>query len=121
MDKFVSKYYPVQGSNKFETVSFAMTKAFAVDFGAGTTGTHTMARFPKGALILGFSGRITEAMEAAGSATVQFGFVGTQMLSSALGSGVAVLNYIVGPSSTAVVVPIRLAADDTFDIVVGTE
>lgn len=120
MPNNVDKYYPVQGTNKFQTVSFPITRAFRVDFGAATTHTATMESFPKGSLILGFSGRVVEAMEAAGAATVQFGFVGSQMLSSALASGTMVADYIVRPSSTAVKIPHVLAADDTFDIVVAT-
>ena len=116
----VDKYYPVQGVNKFQTVSFPMTKAFAVDFGAQSTGTYQTASFPKGAVILGFSARVTEAMETAGAGTLQLGFTGTQMLSSATGSAVAVLDAVLRPSTTAVKVPLVLTADDTFDIIVGT-
>lgn len=119
------KFYPVQGTNKYQTVSFPITKAFRVDFGAGTTGTHAMETFPKGSIILGFCVRIEEAMEAAGSATVQFGFTGKTMLTSAHGSGTCTLNSILVPlglsSNTASAPePYILTADDTFDLIVGT-
>ena len=39
----VDQYFPVQGVNKFRTVSFPITKAFAYDFGAFTSGTATKA------------------------------------------------------------------------------
>lgn len=116
----VDKYYPVQGTNKFETVSYPMTKAFAVDFGAMTTGTATLYSFPKGAVILGFAARVTEAMEAAGAATLQIGFTGTAMLSSVHASATATLNTIIAPSTTMVLLPLTLTADDTFDIIIGT-
>lgn len=116
----VDKYYPVQGSNKFETVSFPITKACAVDFGAMAVGTTPLFTIPKGAICLGFSARITEAMESASAATVQIGFTGTECLSSAHGSGTATLNTIIAPTSTAVLLPYRLAAADTFDIIVAS-
>ncbi len=116
----VGKYYPVQGTNRFQTVSFPITRAFRIDAGAGTTATHQTEVFPKGAIIHGFSARVVEAFEAAGSATVTMGFTGTDCLSSALTSATLVLDYIVGPSTTADVLPVTLKADDTFDVTIAT-
>lgn len=118
----VMKYYPVQGTNKFQTVSFPITKAFHVDFGAGTTtlGTVTLQGFKKGSIILGFAARVVEAYESTGSGTFQLGFASTQMLSSAIASGVAVLNAVLRPSSTAATTPLVLTANDTFDFIPGT-
>jgi hypothetical protein len=118
------KYYPVQGVNKFQTVSFPITKAFAIDFGAQSScRTATLFSVPKGSVILGFSYKITEAFETtATSSPVGFtvGFTGTEVLSSIIASGTAVLGYVGGMSTTAVTVPITLLADDTFDITTGT-
>jgi len=85
----VDKYYPMQGTNKFQTVSFPITKAFSVDIGEDTaTGTHTLFTVPKGSVVLGFIGRVTEALESTAAATVQIGFTGVGgMLSTAHGSG----------------------------------
>ena len=123
----VDKYFPVQGSNKFRTVSFPVTDAFAIDFGAGTTGTHAIKTYKKGSIVLGFVARVTEAMESAGSATIQLGFTGKPMLTSAIGSGVATLGAVLYPigyssrvSSASSVEAYILAADDSFDLIVGT-
>ena len=111
------KYYPMQGATKYETVSFPITKAFRVDFGAATSGsTRPCVIFPKGAIVLGFSCRVTEAYESAGAGTISVGFTGTQMLSSATGSGVAVLGAIIGKSSTSINGGVVLTADDAFDV-----
>lgn len=116
----VDKFYPVQGTNKFETVSFPITKAMAVDFGAQAAGTVALFAVPKGAQVLGFTARITEAMESASAATVQIGFTGSDMLSTAHGSGAAVLNTIIAPPSTSTYNPYFLTAADTFDIIVAS-
>lgn len=118
----VDKYYPVQGTNKFQTVSFPMTKAFKVDFGGGSTSAAaSVLTFPKGAMILGFQARITEAYVSTGSGTFQLGFSGTALLTSAITSSVAVVGAVVGPGeSTAGTGPLILAADDTFDVIWGT-
>jgi len=130
-----NKYFPIQGIELFETVSFPITKAFHVDFGAMTTGTGTaaIAQFPKGAQVLSFPVRIVEAMNTGGAGTVKFGFTATPMLTSAAVSTDASLNSILGPmyamgvsslvsSLTAVsaYTPIVLKANDTFDITVAT-
>ena len=129
------KYFPIQGIELFETVSFPITKAFAVDFGAMTSGTATraLAQFPKGAQILSFTVRITEALATGGAGTIKFGFSATPMLTSAAVSTDASLNAILGPmyamgvsslvsSLTAVsaYTPMVLKANDTFDIITGT-
>jgi len=116
----VGKYYPVQGTNRFQTVSFPITRAFRIDFGAGTTGTRQTEVFPKGATVYGFAARVVEAVETAGAGTVQLGFSGTDALSSALTSGQLTLDTIVGPSTTSDVLPIVLGAADTFDVILGT-
>ncbi len=118
----VAKHYPVQGSNKFETISFPITKAFAVDFGAQAVGTVALFTVPKGAICIGISARVTEAMESAfdtGVATVQLGFTGTQCLTSAYGSGAATLGLVLQHSSTAML-PVALAANDTFDCIIAS-
>lgn len=133
---FVDKHYPVQGSNKFQTVSFPITKAFAYDFGAQTSGTNdtfAIASFPSGAQVLSFTVKIIEALETGGAGTVTFGFTGTPMLTTAIASGAATIGAVFGPmyamgvssqvsSLTAVsaYTPIVLKAEDTFDCAVGT-
>jgi len=131
----VNKYYPVQGVNAFQTVSFPITKAFAVDFGVMTSGTATkaLASFPKGAQILSFSVRVTEALETGGAGTIKFGFTATPMLTSAAVSTDMALGAILGPmfamgvssqvsslTAAAAYTPIVLKAEDTFDITTGT-
>lgn len=119
MEKIVDKYYPVQGSNKFQTASFPITKAFAVDFGAMTTGVATLISVPKGSLVLGFVVKVTEALETASAGTVTFGFTGTPLLSTAHASATATLGtMIVPPDSSGMAM--ALTADDTFDLTLVT-
>jgi len=125
----VDKYFPVQGVNKFQTVSFPIMKAIAVDFGAQTTANATVAlcTVPKGSIVLGFSVKITETLASTAAATIQFGFTGQPMLSSALGSGVAVAGYIAAPlgftSNTALgnCAPYVCQADETFDLILAVD
>jgi hypothetical protein len=121
------KFYPVQGSNRFQTSSFPITKAFRINCAGSTVGTHTCFSVPKGSKILGFSARVAEAVESSGAATVQLGFTGVgSVLSTAHGSGAATLGTIItGNSNSAlssktaqmIYIPI---ADETFDFIVGT-
>jgi hypothetical protein len=124
----VDKYYPVQGSNKYETVSFPMTKAFTVDL-TNTTGatTYELVTFPKGSIILGFAVRMAEALEATAASTIQFGFTGVgSMLSTAHGSGAATAGTIITGNSNSALssktaqMAYVLTAADTFDLIVGT-
>ncbi len=127
----IERHFPVQGSNKFETVSFTITKAVAVDFGAMTTGTGTRALFslPKGTLVLGSVVRIKELLVSTAAATVQFGFTAQKVLTTATGSGVAVVGAILPAmqltftSDTAVsaAAPYTLEAADTFDIILAVD
>lgn len=126
----LDKYYPVQGSNKFQTVSFPITKAFAVDFGAQSTANATvaLATFPKGSIILGFAVRVTETLASTAAATVQFGFTGVGgMLSTAHGSGAATAGTIITGNSNSALssktyqLAYALTADDTFDIILATD
>lgn len=110
----VDKFYPVQGSNKFETVSFPITKAFHIDMGGNTSKTNKLYAVPKGSLILGFAARITEAfVTGADTNTFQLGFVGTQMLSSKQSSSKTSVGVYIGPSTTAVKVPVLLSTQVT--------
>jgi hypothetical protein len=120
------KFYPVQGSNRFQTSSFPITKAFRIVCAGSTAGTHTCFSIPKGSKILGFSARMAEALESSG-ATIQLGFTGVgSMLSTVHASGAATAGTIItGNSNSAlssktcqmVYIP---TADETFDFIVGT-
>ena len=121
----VDKYYPVQGVNKFQTVSFPITKAVAVDFGAvSSSGVVELCTIPKGAVIHQIWGRVTEAYETAGTgAGFTLGVTGTNMMSTAHASGAATLGTIIAPavsSGEAFGIPIVLTADDTVDLTIGT-
>ena len=122
----VDKFYPVQGSNKFQTVSFPITKAFRINCVGSTAGTHTCVSLDKGTIVLGFVARVAEAVESSGSATVQLGFTGVgHMLSTAHGSGAATLGTIItgnggsALSSKTYQAAYCLTAADTFDFIVG--
>lgn len=126
----LDKYFPVQGSNKFQTVSFPITKAFAVDFGAQSTANATvqLATFPKGSIILGFAVRVTETLASTSAATVQFGFTGVGgMLSTAHGSAACTAGTIItgnansALSSKTYQLAYALTADDTFDIILAID
>ena len=115
----VDKFYPVQGTNKFRTVSFPMTDAFRIDSnGLGNSETVGTKSLPKGTMVLGFVARCVEAFETAGSGTVQLGFTGAQMLSSPIGSAASVVGSIIAHSSTAINPTYVLSANDTFDIII---
>ena len=112
--------YPV-GNEKFKTLAPVVTEAFQIDFGAQTTGTATLRNYPAGTQIIGWCGRIAEAAEGLGAATMQFGFAGTILVSSALASGDMTLGDWVQPSSTHEDNgPLVLASDDTFDSINAT-
>lgn len=121
---FADKFYPVQGSNRFMTCSFPITKGFHVDLKGSTAGTHTAFSVPKGSVVLGFSARVTEALESTGI-TVQLGFTGVgSMLSTAHASGAATVGTIITGNSNSALssktsqmayIP---TADDTFDIII---
>lgn len=116
----MGKYYPV-GSDKFGTVAPIKVDAFHIDFGGQTTGTITLRNYPAGTQIVGWAGRITEAAEGLGSATMQFGFTGTIMISSSLTSDLITLGTWFGPSTTHEDNgPLLLTSDDTFDSINGT-
>lgn len=122
--KFPTKYYPIQGSNKFQTVNFPVTSAFVVDFATQVAGTYAVKYFPAGSLILGFYGKITEAMETAGSGTVQMGFT-SLMVTSAHASGTATVGTILAPHfpTSGTVVSheaIVLTANTAFNCIVAT-
>ena len=133
----VDKYHPVQGVNKFQTVSFPITKAVAVDFGAQTTANATveLCTIPKGSIVLGISVRITETLASTNAATIQFGFTGTPMLTAALTSAstdaaagqvhgaIYAMGSSLASSGTAWVsyTPMQLRADDTFDCILATD
>ena len=117
--KFPSVHYPVQGSNKFKTVSFPVTEAFRVDFGAqGSSGTATTLRLPAGTIVLGFVARVVETYVSSGAGTFQLGFTGEDLLTSALASAAAQEGAILTPTSGGG--PLHLEASDTFDVIIGT-
>jgi len=122
------KYYPVQGTNKFKTVSFPITKAFVIDCAAATVGTHTLFTVPKGAQVSGWTARVVESVESEGSGTIQLGFAGVGGLqTAALASGAATAGTVLTASSNTVLtsntsyqIPVVLTANDTFDFIVAT-
>jgi len=124
----VDKYFPVQGTNKFQTVSFPITKAFKINL-ANTTGatTYTLFNVPKGSLVLGFTGIVRTAVESTNAATIQIGFTGVgHMLSTAHASAAATAGTVItgnggsALSSKTYQATYALTADDTFDLIVGT-
>lgn len=124
----VDKYYPVQGVNKFQTVSFPITKAFVIDAAAATTGTHTLFTLPKGSRVSGWTARVSESVETLGAGTVQMGLTGVgAMLSTVMASGAMTAGTVLGVSSNTVLtsntsyqIPVVLTANDTFDFIVAT-
>ena len=113
----VQKYYPVQGINKFETVSFPMVKAFKIDLSGLAVGTTTTVQFPKGSIILGFVVRSTSTAASSGGGTATFGFTG-KMVTSALAASSLADGAVNGTADGGG--PIVLTADDTFDVAVAT-
>ena len=118
----IQRYYPMQGSKRYETTSAVVVDTFRIAATANTAAaTTTLKSFPKGSLILGFVGRVTTAFTSTGSATLQLGFTGASQLSAATAkTDIDGIGDIVGPSSTNTAGPYVCAADDTFDAIVGT-
>lgn len=87
-----SKFFPVQGVEKFETVSFPVTKAVKVDFSAATTGTYTVLSIPAQSIILAAAAHFTEGYESAGSGTIKLNISGTVISTTSLSSSVASLD-----------------------------
>lgn len=113
------KHYPMGGSIHWGTTDMIVSRSFRVDAGAQAAGTDTTETFRKGDAIFGFRVHVTEAVTSGGSATVQFGFSSTTMLSAAIAKATLVIGYCVGADATADAAPLILSADDTFDIIVG--
>jgi hypothetical protein len=59
-------------------------------------------------------------LASASDATVQIGFTGTDMLTTAWASDTAILNAIVSKPNTSLFSPYVLTANDTFDIIVAS-
>ena len=117
----VQRYYPHQGSKRFETTSGAITKSFRIAATTQGQTTDTTETFPKGAMILGFQVKVT--IDVAGtSSTVQMGFTGTEMLSAAIAEATLVPGYVFGAAlgNDDSGGPLTLSADDTFDCIVAT-
>jgi len=117
----VQMYYPVQGTNKFGTTSFPLTKTFRLDVSAHsadkTSTTHT---FKKGSIILGWVAKVTTACASTASGELQLGFTGEAMLSAATAvTSIDAIADVMGPSATAAVFgkAYVLTADDTFDAI----
>jgi len=118
----VQKIYPVQGSNKWESVAMPVTKAFRIDAGVQAAGAAACQAFNKGDTILSFVAIVTEAVTSAGEATVALGFTGTEALSAATEKATLVADYPLGPElgDNASAGPYILTADDNFDCTVAT-
>ena len=119
----VQMYYPVQGTNKFGTTSFPLTKTFRLDESAHTQDqTSTTHVFKKGSIILDWVAKVTTAVVGA-SGTLQLGFTGEAMLSAATAvTSLDAIGDVMGPSATAAEFgkAYVLTADDTFDSINAT-
>lgn len=109
--------YPYDGLQKFATWNVPVVAAFRLDAGAQAVGTNTLKQFHQGDVILGFVARVTEAVTSGGAGTLQLGFTGKSQLSAAVAKSTLVADYQFGPVDKGAYV---LAADDTFDSIVGT-
>ena len=117
----VEKRYPT-GFNQYATVAPVVVDAFQIDFGASSTSTITHKTYPAGTMLMGWGGRMAEAAESGSAGVITFGFTGTPLLTSALGTGVMTAGLWIAPDTTKEDnVPIVLTADDTFDTLVATD
>jgi len=121
------KYYPVQGTNKFETVSFPITKAFRINLAGSTVGSNALFYLPAGTVVLGFYGKMVEALASSSVATFQIGFTGvTGMLTAATGSTTATVNAIITTANSTDSSFVHretyiLTAQDSFDCIIATD
>ena len=116
------RYYPFQGSRKFETNALPLTKSIRYSCTANTAdATTALLTFKKGTFVLGFQARVTASFTSGGNATLQLGFsTMCGYYSSAVKVASLTLNTMWGLSSSGVLNVGFLTADDTFDAVVGT-
>ena len=120
----ITRYYPVQGSNKFETTSSVIVDTWRMTSATGNSaaGTWTFKTYPKGACVLAIRGIVTTAFASTASATLQIGFTGKTQLSAAAAktSIDAVGDVLPGSATSTYGSAYVLTADDTFDFIVGT-
>ena len=117
----IQRYYPHQGSRRFQTTSGVVIKSFRIDAGElGSNSTGTSVTFRKGDMILGFQVVVTEAMDSADDgASLAFGFTSTEMLSAATAQASLdavgdVVGCALGDNTSGG--PLTLSAADTFDV-----
>ena len=105
----MTAYYPIQGANKFETVSFLMCTPISIDLSAATTaaGAQTIRNFPPGAMILGLYSKVTEAL--AGTGTVDLA-VDALSLTVAAAAPVGAYDVDSGPAWTNQIEPLTIQA-----------
>ena len=118
----IQRYYPMQGSKKYETTGAICVKTFRYSATANSAAnTSEGPIFTKGSLILGFCGKVTEAFTSTGSATLTVGFTGTNQLGpDSAKTAIDAIGDVVGVSPTESPCAMIVTADDTFDFTVGT-
>ncbi len=114
---------PMYGQNAADNASDDLSdhikiKSYKVTATTATVATHVLDGFSKGDMILGIQVKVTTAVTSDGSATVLFGFTGGTHVTSAIAKGTLVDDYVTGSADKGAAV---LAADDNFDITVGTD
>lgn len=96
--KLLDRALRLNSTGMYGAVCLPMTVGFKVDFGTVTTQAHTVYTVPTGSLILGWMGKITEATTGPGTATLEFGFLGTGMATTVcVASAVFTLGKIFAP------------------------
>ena len=114
----VQKYYPMQGSRRYETTNFPCVKTFRLTCtGMTSNKTSTFQQFEKGSMILGFQAVVTTAFVVTG--LLRLGFTSQTMYSTLTGNSTTLFSaagYAVGPSATGLGGSYTIsAASDTFD------
>ena len=114
----IQRYYPMQGSRKYETTSAIVVDTFRLSCTANTgVMTLTGPTYTKGSMLLGFSGKVTTAFTSTGTAKIRIGLIGTGMSSIIHGlTAVNDIGEIIGPGATNTPAVLTLTADDTFDL-----
>lgn len=108
----VDRYFPIQGSNKWETVNFEMTKAIHVDVSAGTVATHDTFILPKNVIVTGIVCRVHTAT-AGGTVVATVGSTSTS--AHAAGSAAGALQGAIPTEANA-----YLSSATAVQVTIGT-
>jgi hypothetical protein len=114
----IQKYYPMQGSRRYETTNFPCVKTFRLTCtGMTSNKTSTYQSFERGCVVLGFQAVVNTVFAVTG--LLRLGFTGQLCYSTLTGfptTDLTTLGNAFGPSATGIGCSYTITAvSDTFD------